>query len=112
MYLEHDMNVPWPALLGWAADTPILEQYGFQRGFYRVEPSEETGLAALTDQISRVNITEYKARLRFRVLDEAGRIKVCHHPKSWQKTLTFLYIAYLISGGTVGKGRDVQYPTR
>ena len=73
------MNVPWPALLGWAADTPLLEPFGFQRGFYRVEPSEETGLPGLTDQISRVNISKYERTVHIRYLDDADRAKVWDH---------------------------------
>ncbi len=76
MYLEHDMNVPWPALLGWAADTPLLEPLGFQRGFYRVEPSQQTGLPTLTDQIHRINITAYEKKLRVSFRDEVDLVKV------------------------------------
>lgn len=78
MYLEHDMSVPWTALLGWAEDFPILEPLGFQRGFYRVEPSEQTGLPGLTDQISRININKYDRKLNVSTLDNDGLIKVRH----------------------------------
>ncbi|CAL8471660.1 g11202 [Coccomyxa elongata] len=78
MYLEHDMSVTWTALLGWAEDFPILEPLGFQRGFYRVEPSEQTGLPGLTDQISRININQYDLKLNVSTLDNDGLIKVRH----------------------------------
>lgn len=80
MYIEHDMNVPWSALLGWADDMPILEPLGFQRGFYRVEPSEQTGLPGLTDQISRININKYDLKLNVSTSNEVGQIRVRHQP--------------------------------
>ena len=80
MYLEHDMSVPWTALLGWAEDMPILEPLNFQRGFYRVEPSGQSGLAGLTDQISRININKYNLKLNISTLYSDGQIKVRHQP--------------------------------
>lgn len=76
MYLEHDINVPWAALLGWAADNVMLEQLGFQRAFYRTEISEKTGLPNLTDQVFPVNITEYAQKLRVVFTGSDGYVQV------------------------------------
>lgn len=76
MYLEHDINVPWAALLGWAADSAMLEQLGFQRAFYRVEISEKTGLPNLTDQVFPVNITEHNQKLRVTFSGPDGFVQV------------------------------------
>lgn len=90
MYIEHDINVPWPALLGWAADTPVLEPLGFQRGLYRVETSEQTGLPGLTDQVFRVNITLYNLKLRVTLADEFAPYQVI---RQLSKTVRKLLIA-------------------
>ncbi len=66
MYLESDMRVPWRALLGWAADEPILAPLGFQRAFYRVEPIEQSGRLGLTDQIERLDLATYPNTVRAR----------------------------------------------
>jgi hypothetical protein len=84
MYLEHDINVPWAALLGWAGDMPWLEELGFQRSFYRVETSEMTGLPSLTDQVRSVNISLHKEKLRVILAGSSGQVKVClRWPGPW-----------------------------
>lgn len=60
------MRVPWRALLGWAADEPILAPLGFQRAFYRVEPIEQSGRLGLTDQIERLDLATYPNTVRAR----------------------------------------------
>ena len=77
MYLESDINVPWRALLGWAADEPVLARLGFQRAFYRVEPIEQTGQLGLTDQVERVDISTYPRQLRTRAKLSDNTVQVC-----------------------------------
>lgn len=77
MYLESDIRVPWLALLGWAADEPVLAQLGFQRAFYRVEPIEQTGQLGLTDQVERVDISTYARTVHTRAQLANGTIEVC-----------------------------------
>ncbi len=81
IYLESDIRLPWRALLGWAADEPVLSRLGFQRAFYRVEPIEQNGLLGLTDQMERVQLATYPRTVRTRAMLGEEIVQV-NHPRN------------------------------